>query len=90
VTSILSLRSARYRLGIAGNQPMQAVAVFAHIGLQVVLVASSARWGVAKPDRALFKKMIEFLECPRQRSPMSVIVSTTTSFPREKQGWRQS
>jgi|SRR5262245_6146751 len=43
--SILSLRSAGYRVGIAGNQPMQAEAVFARIGLQVDLVASSARWG---------------------------------------------
>jgi FMN phosphatase YigB (HAD superfamily) len=49
--SILSLRSAGYRVGIAGNQPMQAEAVLARIGLQVDLVASSARWGVAKPHR---------------------------------------
>lgn len=62
--SIRSLRSAGYRVGIAGNQPMQAEEVLARIGLQVDLVASSARWGVAKPNRAFFKKIIELAGVP--------------------------
>jgi FMN phosphatase YigB (HAD superfamily) len=61
---IVSLRSAGYRVGIAGNQPMQAEEVLARIGLQVDLVASSARWGVAKPHRAFFKKIIELAREP--------------------------
>ena len=62
--SILSLRNAGYRVGIAGNQPMQNEEILARIGLQVDLVASSARWGVAKPDRAFFKKIIELAGVP--------------------------
>jgi FMN phosphatase YigB (HAD superfamily) len=56
---LAALRTAGYRLGIAGNQPEAAEAALAAAGVAADFVASSARWGVEKPDPAFFAKVAE-------------------------------
>jgi HAD superfamily hydrolase (TIGR01662 family) len=52
--AIRSLRAAGYRVGVAGNQPRSAEAVFGQAGIDLDFVASSAALGVSKPDPAFF------------------------------------
>ena len=59
VPCLRTLRALGYTVGIAGNQPEDAEQAIKDMGLQVDLVASSERWGVAKPDPAFFSKLIE-------------------------------
>jgi len=58
------LRSLNLRIGIAGNQPLRAEQALMSIGLCADFIASSARWGVAKPDHAFFERTIELCGCP--------------------------
>lgn len=46
-------------VGVAGNQPAAAEAALARCGLVADHVASSARWGVEKPSKAFFAKIVE-------------------------------
>jgi HAD superfamily hydrolase (TIGR01509 family) len=48
-----------YRIGLAGNQPAIAEEQLWQLGLSVDLIASSARWGVEKPDPAFFTRICE-------------------------------
>lgn len=52
-----ALKSAGYRLGIAGNQPATVEAVLKGAALPVDVVATSAGWGVEKPDPAFFARL---------------------------------
>jgi HAD superfamily hydrolase (TIGR01549 family) len=52
------LRAAGYRIGLAGNQPADAEAQIRALGLAVDFVASSARWGVEKPDPRFFRRIV--------------------------------
>ena len=52
------LRAAGVRVGLAGNQPTQAEAEIRALGLAVDFIASSARWGVEKPDPAFFRRIV--------------------------------
>ena len=58
------LREARFALGIAGNQPQAAEAALANAGLEVDFLASSARWGVEKPDPAFFSRVVAEARVP--------------------------
>jgi HAD superfamily hydrolase (TIGR01549 family) len=60
------LRAAGYRVGIAGNQPEASEAALAAVGAPADFVASSARWGVEKPDRAFFAKVAEAAGVPAE------------------------
>jgi FMN phosphatase YigB (HAD superfamily) len=51
-------------VGVAGNQPAAAEAVLNGLGLPLDLVASSASWGVEKPDPRFFERIIEALDLP--------------------------
>lgn len=55
---------AGYRLGVVGNQPSRAEAIFRDGSVPIELVASSASWGVAKPDPAFFKRIASELDLP--------------------------
>jgi HAD superfamily hydrolase (TIGR01549 family) len=46
-------------VGIAGNQTAKAAGIFREMGLDADLIATSAEWGVAKPDRAFFEQVIK-------------------------------
>lgn len=58
------LSAAGYRLGIAGNQPAETEKVLRALEVPLELVASSERWGVAKPDRAFFDRIAAELRLP--------------------------
>jgi FMN phosphatase YigB (HAD superfamily) len=62
--ALARLRSAGVRLGFAGNQPAGAEASLAGLVMDGDLVATSASWGVAKPDPAFFARVLEELGLP--------------------------
>ena len=59
--ALRSLRAAGYRVGVAGNQPARAEALFDGLGVPLDLVASSERLGVQKPDPAFFTAVADAL-----------------------------
>ena len=58
VPTLARLRAAGLLIGLAGNQPADAEAELRALGLAVDFVASSARWGVEKPDPAFFRRIV--------------------------------
>jgi len=52
-------RAAGLLVGIAGNQPADAVAQLHTLGFEADFVASSAEWGVAKPSLAFFSRIAQ-------------------------------
>lgn len=58
------LHKAGYVIGLAGNQPARAEAVLRSLDTPIDLVASSERWGVEKPDRAFFERIVTELGLP--------------------------
>jgi HAD superfamily hydrolase (TIGR01662 family) len=62
VPALRALRAAGYRVGVAGNQPLETERVIADLGIPLDLVASSAGLGVAKPDPAFFARIAKALE----------------------------
>jgi HAD superfamily hydrolase (TIGR01549 family) len=61
---LADLRSAGFRIGIAGNQPEAAEMSLAALGVPADFIASSARWGVEKPDPAFFAKVVDAAAVP--------------------------
>ncbi|MCC2316205.1 HAD family hydrolase [Cellulomonas xiejunii] len=59
--TLTSLRSAGFVVAIAGNQPAGAEDQLRAAGVDLDLVASSARWGVAKPAPAFFARILSEL-----------------------------
>jgi HAD superfamily hydrolase (TIGR01549 family) len=53
------LRERGYKVLIAGNQPVESEAALARLDVPADLIASSAGWGVSKPDPKFFAKVIE-------------------------------
>ena len=64
VPCLQALHAAGYRVGLAGNQPAHAEDVIRGLGLPLDFVASSASWGIEKPDPRFFAKIIEVLDLP--------------------------
>ncbi|HEY1797765.1 MAG TPA: HAD family hydrolase [Stellaceae bacterium] len=58
VPCLARLCAAGYRIGLAGNQPADAEVQIRALGLAVDFVASSARWGVEKPDPEFFRRIV--------------------------------
>jgi HAD superfamily hydrolase (TIGR01509 family) len=56
--TLTRLRAAGLLVGLAGNQPTEAEAEIRAMGLAVDFIASSARWGVEKPDPAFFRRIV--------------------------------
>jgi FMN phosphatase YigB (HAD superfamily) len=50
------------RIGVAANQPAGSERVLHGLGLRLDLVASSGRWGVAKPSPEFFQRIVQELE----------------------------
>jgi len=67
VPCLLALRERGIRVLVAGNQPIEAEAALARLGLPADVIASSAGWGVAKPDAGFFAKVIEAAGEPAHR-----------------------
>jgi HAD superfamily hydrolase (TIGR01549 family) len=58
-TALARLRHMGLWVGIAGNQTARAGQILRSMALPADLVATSAEWGVAKPDPAFFARVIE-------------------------------
>jgi HAD superfamily hydrolase (TIGR01662 family) len=58
-----ALRNAGYTLGLAGNQSAALEAWARAANLPVHVIGSSASWGVRKPSRAFFERLIEESGC---------------------------
>jgi HAD superfamily hydrolase (TIGR01549 family) len=61
------LLAAGYRVAVAANQPATTEAVVRALDLPLDLVASSESWGVAKPDDAFFRRIVDELGLPAGR-----------------------
>ncbi|MDX6743783.1 HAD family hydrolase [Actinocorallia sp. A-T 12471] len=61
---LAALRRAGYVVGVAGNQPREAAARFAALGLESDIAAMSAEWGVEKPSPAFFTRLCEEASLP--------------------------
>ena len=59
VPCLTALRERGYKVLIAGNQPVESEAALARLALPADVIASSAGWGVSKPDPRFFEKVIE-------------------------------
>lgn len=64
VPCLEALRARGYRVGLAGNQPELIEAELGELGLGVDWIASSQRWGVAKPSPEFFAKVAEAAALP--------------------------
>jgi len=62
--ALSGLRSAGVVVGAAGNQPAGAESALASLLLSDELVATSADWGVSKPDPAFFARICASLALP--------------------------
>jgi FMN phosphatase YigB (HAD superfamily) len=51
------LHGRGYRIGVVGNQPARAEAALRNLGLPLDLAATSAAWGVQKPDPRFFERI---------------------------------
>lgn len=56
-----AMKARGLKLGVAGNNTAHTERAVAHLGLPIDFIASSARWGVAKPDPGFFTRLAE--EC---------------------------
>jgi FMN phosphatase YigB (HAD superfamily) len=52
-------QTAGFRLGFAGNHSQRTEEFVRALGLSPAIVGSSQRWGVAKPDPAFFRRIID-------------------------------
>jgi HAD superfamily hydrolase (TIGR01549 family) len=56
---LTALRKQGIRVGLAGNQPREATARVAALGLDADVIGISEVWGVEKPSPAFFARMVE-------------------------------
>jgi FMN phosphatase YigB (HAD superfamily) len=61
---LAALKAQGFRVGIAGNQPEAAEMALAAAGAPADFIASSASWGVEKPDPAFFAKVADVAGVP--------------------------
>ncbi len=66
VPCLRALHDAGYDVGVAANQPATTEAVLRALDVPLALVASSETWGVAKPERAFFDRIVTELGRPAQ------------------------
>jgi len=59
IPCLADLRERGFKVLIAGNQPVEAEAALHRLNVPADVIATSAGWGVAKPDAAFFAKVIE-------------------------------
>jgi HAD superfamily hydrolase (TIGR01549 family) len=59
IPCLVALKSRGLKVLIAGNQPIEAEAALARLEVPADLIATSAGWGVSKPDPAFFARIID-------------------------------
>lgn len=57
--SLEALRAAGLWVGVAGNQTPRAAQLLAALDLPVDYIGTSGQWGVAKPNRGFFDRVVE-------------------------------
>ncbi|MCS6892560.1 MAG: HAD family hydrolase [Rhodovarius sp.] len=62
--ALAGLAARGVRIGIAGNQPREAAAALAALGLGAAFIATSDAWGVQKPDPGFFARVQEACGAP--------------------------
>ena len=62
-----TLADAGCVIGLAGNQSAEAEAELARLGAPAAFIASSVRWGVAKPSSAFFDRVVVEARLPADR-----------------------
>ena len=67
IPCLLALRQAGMKVGIAGNQPEGAEQILSSLELPIDYLASSASWGIEKPDPAFFKRIVEITKLEPQQ-----------------------
>jgi FMN phosphatase YigB (HAD superfamily) len=63
---VAAARRAGLAVGVAGNQPAGIEGLLRSAGLDADFIASSTAWGVAKPDRQFFLRLIEEAKVPAE------------------------
>ena len=66
IPCLSALRASGLTVVIAGNQPIESEAALARLGVPADVIASSAGWGVSKPDAAFFTRVIEAAGVPAE------------------------
>lgn len=56
---LAALRQAGFRVGIAGNQPPGVAEALTALKLEADFIATSAQWGVSKPDAGFFAEVLK-------------------------------
>jgi HAD superfamily hydrolase (TIGR01549 family) len=67
VSCIESVQEAGYMVGVVGNQPASVQRFLAESFPSVDLLATSEGWGVEKPSREFFKRVVEVAGLPPNR-----------------------
>ncbi|HME21971.1 MAG TPA: HAD family hydrolase [Acetobacteraceae bacterium] len=67
IPCLAELRERGIKVLVAGNQPIEAEAALERIGLPADVIASSAGWGVAKPDAEFFARIVAAAGEPAHR-----------------------
>lgn len=65
--ALAELGAAGFRIGIAGNQPHGVAEALAGLELGADFIATSAQWGVSKPDAEFFVRVLEAAGAPPER-----------------------
>jgi len=63
---VAAVRRAGLAVGIAGNQPAGIETLLRATGLEADFIASSAAWGVAKPDPQFFLRLVDEARVPAE------------------------
>ena len=64
-TGLAALRAAGFWVGVAGNQTARAAELLRSLDLPVDRVETSGEWGVAKPDRRFFDRVVDMAPAAR-------------------------
>jgi HAD superfamily hydrolase (TIGR01549 family) len=64
---LVKLRSLGFRVGIAGNQPLEAELALLRVGLEFDWVVSSTSLGIAKPSPVFFERIVQLAAIPASR-----------------------
>ncbi|MBB3897229.1 HAD family hydrolase [Roseococcus suduntuyensis] len=65
--ALAELRAAGFAIGIAGNQPEGVAEALTALDLGANFVATSAQWGISKPEAGFFARVTEAAQAPSER-----------------------
>ncbi|WP_369389388.1 HAD family hydrolase [Streptomyces sp. CG1] len=86
--ALTTLRQYGVRVLIAGNQTVRAGELLRALDLPADVVATSAEWGVAKPQPEFFRRVVEAGQAPPQRTVYVGDHPANDVFPAKEAGLR--